>query len=54
MRHINLSKGQEARIIAEHDIRIELKKEGKVYINLSLRQLKIYNLSYGIRNSFKV
>lgn len=54
MRHINLSKYQEAKIIAEHDIRIELKKEGKRHINLSLRQLKIYNLSYGTGNSFKV
>lgn len=54
MRHINLSKCQEAKIVAEHDIRIELQKEGKTYINVSLRQLKIYNLSYGTSNTSQV
>ena len=30
-----------ARLQAEHDIRLELKSEGKAYINASVRQLRI-------------
>lgn len=30
-----------ARLQAEHDIRLELKSGGKVYINVSVRQLRI-------------
>ena len=36
-----------AKLQAEHDIRLELKDEGKVYINVSVRQLRI-GLTYGL------
>lgn len=32
---------KKAKLQAEHDIRLELKSEGKVYINASVRQLRI-------------
>lgn len=40
------TKAMQAKMLAEHDIRIALKKEGKVYINVSLKQLKIYNITF--------
>ena len=46
----SLPKSQEARIAAEHDIRLELKKEGKIFINISLRQLKLYNINISINH----
>lgn len=33
-----------AKLQAEHDIRFELKAEGKIYINVSVRQLRQYSL----------
>lgn len=44
------SKYQQAKIQAEHDIRLELKKEGKIFINISLRQLKLYNINISINH----
>lgn len=50
----NKQSKQNARLAAEHDIRIELAKEEKTYISISGRQLRIhvnYQDEYGEVNN---